>query len=51
MQAIKEFNDRLDGKPKQNVTNVNVPVEEDITKPPEERLQDVLRRIKELQES
>lgn len=51
MQAIKEFNDRLDGKPKQNVTNVNVPVEEDKTKPPEERLKDVLERIKELQES
>lgn len=41
----------MDGMPQQNVTNLNVEVEQDETKSPEERLKEVLDRIKRLQES
>lgn len=37
-------------KVKAENTNVNVEIEEDISKPPEERLQDILQRIKALKE-
>lgn len=48
---LKEVTDRTEGKAQQNITNLNVEVEQDETKSPEERLKEVLDRIKRLQES
>lgn len=49
--AIKTVWQYMDGMPPQSVTNLNVDVEQDETKLPEERLKEVLDRIKRLQES
>lgn len=50
-KAYETIIDRLEGKPQQSVTNLNVDVEQDETKSPEERLKEVLDRIKRLQEA
>jgi hypothetical protein len=49
--AYNAIMDRLEGKPLQTNTNINTDVDENENVEPEKRLQEVLQRIKTLQES